>query len=122
MIGVLLRFITGGGLAGIADRLADAYEAKQRAQTDREKLQADMAIARLEARRDALVTGQGAWVSKLVQALWAAPFIVYAWKIIVWDKVLKLGVTDPLGPFETNIGMIIVGFYFLTIGIRSLKQ
>lgn len=118
----ILRFITGGGLAGIADRLADAYEVRQKAQTHREKLQADMAIARLEARRDALVTGQGAWVSKVVQALWAAPFVLYTWKLIVWDKILGWGTTDGLESFETNIAMIIVSFYFLTVSIRSLKQ
>lgn len=122
MIGWLVSFVTGGGLNRITDRLADAYEAKQRAQTDREKLKADITISQLEARRDALVSGQGAWVSKAVQAAWAAPFIVYNGKVIVWDKVLGWGVTDPLGPFETNLGLMIAGFYFLTVGIRSIRR
>ena len=61
-----------------------------------------------------------------MQAAWAAPFIVYNAKVIIWDKVLKLGVTDPLGQFEQNIGMIIVGFYFLATGaaftINQMKK
>jgi len=122
----VIKWITGGGFSGIASELRQAHADKLQAQTDEQKLAADVTINQLEARQNALVQGEGAWVSKVVQAAWATPFIIFNFKVIVWDKVLKLGVTDPLGEFERNIGMIIVGFYFLTTGatyaIRQVKK
>ena len=116
MFGQFLTWIMGGGFSGIAEQLQIAHRNKLQAETDEQKLAADVTIKQLEARQNALVQGEGAWVSKVVQAAWATPFIIFNFKVIVWDKVLKLGVTDPLGQFEQNIGMIIVGFYFLATG------
>lgn len=112
----LVGWITGGGLNGIASELRQAHADKLQAQTDEDKIAADVTIAQLNARQNALIQGKGSWISKVVQAAWAAPFIIYNAKVIVWDKVFKLGVTDTLGQFEQNIGMIIVGFYFLATG------
>ena len=126
MFGGFLTWIMGGGFSGIAEQLQIAHRNKLQAETDEQKLAADITIKQLEARQNALIQGEGAWVSKVVQAAWATPFIIFNFKVIVWDKVLKLGVTDPLGEFERNIGMIIVGFYFLTTGatyaIRQVKK
>ena len=126
MFAGLVAWIMRGGLSGIAEQLQVAHRNKLRAETDEQKLAADITIKQLEARQNALIQGKGAWVSKAVQAAWAFPFIIFNFKVIVWDKVLKLGVTDPLGEFERNIGMIIVGFYFLTTGanyaIRQMKK
>jgi len=126
MFAGLVAWIMRGGLSGIAEQLQVAHRNKLQAETDEQKLAADITIKQLEARQNALVQGEGAWVSKVVQAAWATPFIIFNFKVIVWDKVLKLGVTDPLGEFERNIGMIIVGFYFLTTGatyaIRQVKK
>jgi hypothetical protein len=116
MFARVLGWIMGGGLSGIAEQLQIAHRNRLQAQTDEQKLAADITIKQLEARQNALIHGKGAWLSKAVQATWALPFIIFNFKVIVWDKVLKLGVTDPLGQFEQNIGMIIVGFYFLTTG------
>ena len=116
MLGVFLKWITGGGFKGIASELRQAHADKLKAQTDEQKLAADITISQLEARQNAMIKGKGSWISKAVQAAWATPFIIYNAKVIVWDKVFGWGVTDPLGQFEQNLGMIIVGFYFLTTG------
>ena len=116
MFARLVGWIMGGGLSGIAEQLQIAHQNRLQAQTDEQKLAADIAIKQLEARQNALIHGKGAWISKAVQAAWALPFIIFNFKVIVWDKVLGLGVTDPLGQFEQNIGVIIVGFYFLATG------
>jgi len=116
MFAGLVAWIVRGGLSGIAEQLQVAHRNKLQAETDEQKLAADITIKQLEARQNALIHGKGAWISKAVQAAWAFPFIIFNFKVIVWDKVLKLGVTDPLGQFEQNIGMIIVGFYFLATG------
>lgn len=42
------KWLLGGGVNKIADRLGDAYEAKIRAQTNAQKLAADLDIQRLE--------------------------------------------------------------------------
>lgn len=112
----LVGWFTGGGLNGIASELRQAHADKLQAQTNEDKIAADVTIAQLNARQNALIQGKGSWISKVVQAAWATPFIIYNAKVIVWDKVLKLGTTDPLGQFEQNLGMIIVGFYFLATG------
>lgn len=117
MWGAVLKLLGLGG-GGLAGRLADAYEAKLNAANDKDRIEAEVTIAQLEARRDVL--NAGGWVTRLVQAAWAAPFVLFNFKVIVWDKMLGLGVTDPLGEFERNIGMIIVGFYFLTTGAITI--
>lgn len=116
MIGLILSALGGG----LGNQLRRAYQAKLDAKNDADRLAADVTIKSLEARVMAQTQGQGAWLSKAVQAAWAAPFIIFAWKVIVWDKVLGWGVTDPLGPLETDIGRIIVAFYFLTTGVHSI--
>lgn len=116
MIGLILSALGGG----LGNQLRRAYEAKLNAKNDADRLAAEVTVKPLEARVMAQTQGQGAWLSKAVQAAWAAPFIIFAWKVIVWDKVLGWGVTDPLGPLETDIGRIIVAFYFLTTGVHSI--
>ena len=112
----LVGWFTGGGFKGIASELRQAHADKLKAQTDEQKLAADVTISQLEARQNALIEGKGSWISKVVQAAWATPFIIYTWKLVVWDKVFRLGTTDALGSFESDIAKIIVGFYFLTTG------
>ena len=113
---IFLQFITGGGVNGIAKEIRQYHTDRLKAETDKDKLAIDLEIEHLRQRQNALTRGSGAWISKLIQALWAAPFILYNFKVVFYDKVLGLGVTDKLGSFEQNIGMIIVGFYFLTTG------
>lgn len=112
MLLTLLKFINP--LKAVAKELTEAYLQKQNAETERDRIHAEVVIQQLEARQKALSEGQWTWVTKLVQALWAFPFILYTSKVIVWDKVLGWGVTDPLGPYEQNIGYVIVGFFFLS--------
>lgn len=117
---MILQWLLGGGLNGISKQLRGAYQDRLNAKNDEARIAADVTISQLEARQ--AVLARGGMFTPLVQALWAAPFIAYNAKIIVWDKMLGFGVTDPLGPFESDIGMIIVGFYFLTTGVRSLLK
>jgi hypothetical protein len=46
--------------------------------------------------------------------MFALPFVIYNFKIIVWDKVMGLGSTDGLSPELIQLQMIIFGAYFLT--------
>ena len=120
MIGAVLKWVTGGGLSGIAAQLRGAYQDKLNATNDAERIAAEISIAQLEARQRVLASGGK--ITALVQFLWAAPFIVYNAKLIIWDKVLGWGVTDPLSPALYDVQTIIVGFFFLTAGLANLKR
>lgn len=38
----------------------------------------------------------GSWALSFLVVGFASPYIVYVWKILVWDIVLKWGTTDPI--------------------------
>jgi hypothetical protein len=56
------------------------------------EVDADIA-ARAEATK-LLIAEQGHWYTAIIRPLFALPFVIYAWKIVVWDKVLGIGVTE----------------------------
>jgi hypothetical protein len=41
-----------------------------------------------------------------------SPFAIYTWKVVVWDKVLQWGITDPIGGVVGEWGGIIVASIF----------
>jgi len=116
----VLKLFTGS----IGGDLRKAYEAKLSAGNDSERITADMEIARLEnlQQNRALGGRLTAWV----QIAWAAPFIAYNAKLVVWDKMLALGTTDPLSGDLMDLQSIIVGLYFggaAAIGVvRAIKH
>jgi hypothetical protein len=49
----------------------------------------------------------------------SVPIIIYFWKVIVWDKVLSLGTTDPItGMIADWTGMIITAY----VGGRAVEK
>ena len=92
---------------------ATAYEAKQRAQTDKEKIAADERIKTLEAKRDVLVAEGGSRLNAVMRAGFGIPPMIYLGKLYLFDKVLGWGTTDPLSPELWNVLWTVVGFYFL---------
>jgi hypothetical protein len=92
---------------------ATAYEAKQRAATDKEKIAADERIKTLEAKRDVLVAEGGSRLNTIMRAGFGIPPMIYLGKLYLWDKVLGFGATDPLSPELWNVLWTVVGFYFL---------
>lgn len=111
----LIALIFGGG---IPDQLRRAYEAKLNAQNDADRLAAEIEIAKLEARQASHAIG-GRWIT-LVQIAWALPFVIYNAKLVLWDKVLGWGVTDPLSAELYQLQGVIVGFFFVTTTIRAV--
>ena len=101
-------------LGRIANRLQRAYEAKLRAQNDRERIAAEVRIKQLEAQQRVLLAEQKSRLTRWIRPAFALPFIIYDFKIVVWDKVLGLGTTDPLSPEFWQLQMIVFGAYFLT--------
>lgn len=95
---------------GIAKQIRDAYISKHNAETEAQRIEADVTIARLEAIQAS--RANGARVTAAVQALWATPFIIYNFKVVVWDKVMGLGATDALSDQLAATQTTVVGFYF----------
>ena len=113
MLVSIFGMLAKAGIGTIASRIADAYEAKQKATTDKEKIAADERIKTLEAKRDVLVSEAKSPINALIRVLFALPPAVYLAKIFVYDKVLGWGVTDPLSDELEQIVWIVLSFYFL---------
>ena len=118
----IIGFIGGPVIKG----LIDAYQAKLKAGNTSEKIAADLAASEIAAQtKDVLIAAeivkaeQGRWYTACIRPLMAAPFVIFAWKVVVWDKVLKLGTTDHLDPNMWNVFMAVVVAYF---GGRSLEK
>ena len=98
--------------------LIDAYKAKLDATNTQDRIAADLAAkeieAEIEARRQAsaiIIAEQGRWYTAIIRPLLAVPVIIYFWKVLVWDKVLGLGITDPItGMVADWTGLIITAY------------
>lgn len=100
-------------ISRIAGKIADARIAMANAETDRDKIAADERIKTLEAKRDLLLSESGSRVNSWVRVSFAAPFIAYNAKLVIWDKMLELGSTDPLSNELFQVEIACIGFYFL---------
>lgn len=110
MLAWLGKWLLGGGISAIGGQINEWQRTKLEAANNSERVQADIAIAELHARRDALAHDRAA---AYVRAAWALPFVIYDAKLILWDKVFGLGATDPLSDELFQIQMVIIAFYFL---------
>lgn len=114
MIGRILAWLGGKGVATIGGELNKAYKNRLEAANDAERIEADKLIAQLSTRQAVLVAEQGSWVTRWIRPAFALPFVIYNAKIIIWDKVLGLGSTDALSAEFWQLQMIVFGAYFLT--------
>ena len=110
----------GGG--GLAAELRKAHEASLKADTDEAKLEAEQKMQLVAMRVEAQTRGAGSRTAKFVRASFALPFAVYVNKIVLYDKVLKLGTTDPLGAFLEGAFLIVLTFYFLDASIKHFRS
>lgn len=94
------------------------YTAKLTAQDTAEQIQANLAAqkAQIDARREALeqqiVIAEEGKYWPVVRWGFAFPFMLFNFKVIVWDRMLHWGATDPLSNDLTQLEMVIVAAYF----------
>lgn len=119
MLSGVLNWFLGGGLSGIARELRGAYRDRLNATNDADRIAADERIATAEARVEAIRVGG---LASVVRAAWAGLFFAYEAKLIVYDKMLGLGVTDPLNETQAMIEMIVIGFFFLDSTVDRLRR
>jgi hypothetical protein len=110
----------------VINGLINAYKTKLDAANTQDRIAADLAAkeieADIEARKHAsaiIIAEQGRWYTAIIRPLLALPVIIYFWKVIVWDKVLGLGSTDPItGMIADWTGMILTAY----VGGRSIEK
>ena len=119
MIAFLLSLINP--LGRIAKDLAAAHVEKSNALTEQQRIAADERIATLSARRDVILAAQADPMERWIRIGFAAPFVFYIWKLVVWDKLLGWGATDDLSSDLWAILYIVLGGYFVDTVVRRLK-
>jgi hypothetical protein len=126
MLATILSWL--GSLLGgpFAKAAVDAYRAKLSSDNTSEKIAAGLAARELdvetrerELATQVLIAEEGRWYTALPRPLFAAAFIIYTWKVVVWDKVLGLGSTPALTGDIAQWAMIVLTAYF---GGRSLEK
>lgn len=119
MIGWLLSLINP--LGRIVDKLADAHVQRANAATEQQRIAADERIKTLEARRDVILKAQSDPFERWVRVGFSLPFVLYLWKLVVWDKLLGWGATDNLSPDLWAILYIVLGGYFVDTVVRRFR-
>jgi hypothetical protein len=114
MLGTLLAWLNP--VSAIRGQIEKWESVLLDAKTEQERIAATERIAALQAQ--ASIAGHP--IDAIVRALFAAPFVIYIWKLVVWDKIVLAGhgTTDDLSNNLWYIAMTVVGFYFLhwTVG------
>jgi hypothetical protein len=108
----LLKMALGPALR-IGELIVQARADVAKAQTDQERTRAQERVKTLEARRDVLVAESRSPINAVIRASFALPFVIYNAKLVLWDKVLGWGVTDPLSTELFQIELACISFYFL---------
>ena len=95
-----------------------AYQAKLNAGNDAAKIAASLALqqAEVDESREALEQAslqseEGKW-GPWIRWGFAIPFVLFNGKAIIWDRMLHMGVTDPLSPELLQLESVIVAAYF----------
>lgn len=118
----ILLSLVSGPLSQISRDLKEAYQSKLNAQNDSERIAVDERISILEARKTSILAAQSDPVERWVRVGLAFPFVIYINKLVLWDKVLSLGVTDSLSPELSHIMMIVLGGYFIDTMVKRVAR
>jgi hypothetical protein len=118
----IISLITGP----ILGQLTEAYKARLAAGNTGDRLAVDLAARELEVQQrerelqtQILIAEQGNWFTRSIRPLWALPFVLFTFKVVVYDKMFGLGTTDALDPNMWNVFMAMVVAYF---GGRSAEK
>lgn len=121
MIGLILKFL-GVGLPAILDQIAKERTKQLDAKTEQEKIASAERLKVLEAKKEVILKSQDERIGEWVRLAWALPFIVYIWKLLLWDKVLGWGATDALSPTLEYIMWTVLGGYFILSATSKITK
>lgn len=119
----ILSFIGGPVVKG----LIDAYQARLKAGNVSERIASDTAAHEIAAQTAETAAIQQYRIAEIGH--WYEPdklmgyFVaLYFGKLLVWDKVLGLGTTDPLAGFAAVTSNLVVSFYFAKRGFENVAR
>ena len=126
MFGILASMFGGPLISSLVNGVINIYREKLAAANTQDAHAVELAIKEIEAeisaRKEAsaiVIAEQGRGYTAIIRPLFAYPLIIYFWKIVIWDKVLGWGTTDPLdGMIGDWAGWIIVAYF----GGRSIEK
>lgn len=118
-----LSFIGGPVIKG----LIDAYREKLKAGNVSEKIAADVAAGEMvvqtteiKAQAEYRIAALGYWYEP--DKIMGYTVAIYFAKLLIWDKVLKMGRTDGLDGFAEITANLIVAFYFAKRGFENIAR
>lgn len=114
----ILSFFTGG----LMRELNRAFASERDAATEEKRVEAETARKRIQAHVEVQRTTLGNVYGQLMQNYITAIFAAYDTKIIIYDKMLGLGVTDDLSDNFWYIHMMVYGSYFINYGVKKFKN
>jgi len=119
----IISFLGGPVIKG----LIDAYQAKLKAGNVESKIAADLAAGELAAQTaetNAIMQYRIAEIGHPFEPdkLMGFCVAIYFAKLLIWDKVLGLGTTDPLGGFAATTANMVVGCYFAKRGFENIAR
>jgi hypothetical protein len=122
MIASILSWLVGGGIKAIGSELRQARLDQLNAANNSERIAADLRVKELEAQQSIILAAQGDRFERWVRIGFALPFLIYLNKLLIWDKVLGLGTTDPLSPMLTEAMWVILGGFFILSTAKVLRR
>ena len=118
----MFAFLTwlGSFLSGpIISALAKGWAAHEAAVNTGAQIEAtkEVQLAEVTAQIDAaskqlLIAEQGHWFTAMIRPLFALPFVIYLWKVIVYDRVFFHAFTYDLTTEQTQLMMVVAASYF----------
>jgi hypothetical protein len=118
----LASFLGGPVVSGLIGAYKAKLEAANTEGAHAANLAAKAIAAEIEARKSAqaiIIAEQGRWWTALPRALVQWSFAIFVMKCVVWDTVLGLGTTEPLGgDIQVWAGWVMA----LWFGGRSLEK
>lgn len=119
----ILSFLGGPVIKG----LIDAYQAKLKAGNVDSKIAADLAAGEIAAQTAEMQAQAQLRVAEIghpweVEKLFAYVTLFYYSKLLIWDKVLGLGSTDPLTGWALWAANLIISFYFFKRGVENVAR
>lgn len=116
----VISWLGGIDIGGLAKTAAEAYAAKTDAGVKHDELATgliaratELSVQEAELNARIIIAEQGNVLTRMARPAIATPFIIYLWKVIIWDQVLGLGVTRDLGTHLDAIMATIIASYFI---------
>jgi len=119
----IISFLGGPVIKG----LIDAYNLKLKAANADAKIAADLAATEIAAQQSEIQAQTQLKIAEIghhweVEKLFAYVTLLYYGKLLLWDKVLGLGSTDPLTGWALWAANLIIGFYFVKRGFENVAR